>query len=546
MHLALMMTLAFVFRLFLMQWRFAIGFDEPHYLQMGAAAALDGWEHLLHPYWPPMYPALVALFSIFSSDFELVGRLVNVLCGTAALIPVYILAKELFGKTPALISTLLLALFPAIAFSATDALSESSYTLLSISGLTAGWFALKKRAIGLAALAGLFFGMAYLTKPEGLGYLGVFGGFAGMWLLYRIWRFRKFDLVKVIAVTTAVCGVVALPYLIYLKNATGDWTISGKYKVNRFDVNSINKLSPDNKHLPLDMAYHLGTFADYDPDTHTGDDGHARTPGDLAAWVAQNLYKILRTELAGAITAPMFLLMALGLFAVRWMWSQAKLNFYLLAYIVFFWLMVIPFFHINARYFAPLLPLCFVWIGQGAVIVYRRIRHFIANLPFKKIPLSPALAGKLLFTLLLIGLSFLPEMGKVISRSAWDRDFWYDAIELKQAGEWLKENSDSTPVLMSYNKAVDFYSGQFDIRRTATLSYDTVDRIVQYAAYRGVTHIVLDERYLSEFPELTTLFEKKNVPPELVPVYDRVSDVGLRVVIFVLKGSREDGYRAHN
>lgn len=529
--LLIILALAFGFRLVLMQWRFAIGFDEPHYLQMGAAAVQHGLGALLHPYWPPMYPALVALFSLFGSDVELAGRLVNIVCGTLTLVPVFVLARALFGEKPALLSVLLLAIFPAFAFSATDALSESSYTFFSMSGLAAGWFALQRKSLRQAGMAGLFFGMAYLTKPEGLGYLGVFVGFALLWLFYRIVRFKKFDLVKIIATATAVVILVALPYLVYLKNATGDWTISGKYKVNRFDVTSINKLSPDNKHLPLDMAYHLGTFADYDPDTHAGDDGHARSLGALAAWFAQNLYKIFRSELAGAVTAPMFLLMVLGLFAGRWTWPQTRLQLYLLSYIVFFWLMVIPFFHINARYFAPLLPLCFVWIGQGTDLLFRRFQNFFEILPFKQFPLSTDFAGKVMLTIVVITTSFLPEMGKIVARSADDRDFWADAVELKRAGDWLKANTSTTPVLMSYNKSVDFYAGQTDVRNTATFSFDPPDRVVQYARHRHVSHIVLSERYRPEFPNLEPLWQDEQ-RPGLRRVYDEAGDDGMHVLIY--------------
>lgn len=518
-----------------MNWRFAIGFDEPHYLQLGAAAALHGWKNLLHPYWPPMYPALIALLALFSQDFELISQLVSMITGTAVIIPVYLLAKELFGARTALLSALLLALFPALAFDATNALSESTYTFLSVSGVTAGWFALKNRSIGKGALAGAFWGMAYLTKPEGLGYLFVYWFVASVWLIFYWRRDRRLAPVKMMFVTTMVALLCALPYLLYLKQATGEWTISSKYKVNRFDANAINRLSPDNRKSPLDMAYHLGTFHEYDIAMYAGSDGRARNLAELAKTMAENFYKTLRFAIPGVITGPMFFLMALGLVGSRWTWPQAKLHLYLLSFIVFFWLIVIPFFHINDRYFAPLLPICFVWIGQGTVILFKRICHFFRVLPINLFSHASTKWGIALTAVLLLFLSFLPELGKVVGRSRLSRDFWADAVELKEAGDWLRANVDHTPVLMSYNKAVDFYAGQFDIRKTATFSGDSIDRIVQYAAHRGVDYLVLDERYQDAFPKLVDLFHQKDVPGELTLVYEHVSASGLRVIIYQLQ-----------
>jgi 4-amino-4-deoxy-L-arabinose transferase-like glycosyltransferase len=533
--LTAILILGLAFRLFLMNWRFAIGFDEPHYLQLGASAALFGWKNILHPYWPPMYPALVALLSVFSHDFELVGRLVSAITGTAVAVPVYVLAKELYGARAGLLAALLFALFPATAFDDTSALSESAYTFLSISGVAVGWFALKKRSVWKGALAGTLFGLSYLTKPEGVGYLLVYLSVAGIWLLYDWRQHRRLATAKIMLVATAMALFVASPYILYLRQLTGEWIISGKYKVNRFDLPSINRLLPDNQNSPLDMAYHFGTFHEYDANTYTGSDGSDRNLGELAKRMAENVYKLLRYAIPGVITGPMFFLMALGLMAGRWTWPQIQLNLYLFSFIAFFWLIVIAFFHITERYLSPLLPLCFAWIGQGTVVLYKRVQHFFRLLPMRIF--SSARCGLALTAGLLFVFSFLPELGRVVGRSSLSREVWADAVELKQAGNWLKANTNTPPTLMSYNKAVDFYAGQFDIRKTATFSYDSLDRILDYAARRSVNYLVIDERYQDEFPNLSFLLQPESAPEELKPVYEKAGAAGLRVVIYQLQTS---------
>ena len=528
-------ALAIGFRLLLMHWRFAIGFDEPHYLQLGAAARLWGWQHLLHPYWPPMYPALVAILSMFTANFELAGRLVNVLLGAALVFPIFYLAKSLLNDRVALWSALIFALFPATAFSATDALSETTFTFLAFTGVTFGWFALRRRSLWQGAIAGALWGMAYLTKPEGLGYILVFLAFGTLWFVYSALKFKSYSMLKVLLVAPVLTLTVASPYLIYLQAETHDWTISGKYRVNRFDVDSINWLSPDNRQSPLDMAYHQGNFHEYQPVTHAGDDGHARSLGTLARRMAENVYKILRFAIPGVLTAPLLVLLALGLLAFPWRREQTKLNAYLLTFLLFFWIGMIAFFHINDRYFAPLLPACFVWIGAGFVYLAHRLRQIARTLPLKPVATFLAKRHIAVAALLLLGFSFLPEFGKVIGRSPYSPEFWDDAVELKEAGEWIRQNSEKTPVLMSFNKAVDFYAGQYDIRKTATFTLDSLDRIIDYARHQNVDYLVIDARYRERFASLAPLYEGTTRIAGLQREYDRTSAAGVRVLIYRLE-----------
>jgi hypothetical protein len=122
----------------------------------------------------------------------------------------------------------------------------------------------------------------------------------------------------------------------------------------------------------------------------------------------------------------------------------------------------------------------------------------------------------------------------MIKRTKWDPGFWHDAVELKAAGEWLRLHTDTVPVLMSYNKAVNFYAGNHNIRSGATFSQDEWHRIVEYARYRGITHVVWGERYASYFPKLQALADPATAPSELVAVYDETPAPLLRTIIYRL------------
>jgi hypothetical protein len=301
-------------------------------------------------------------------------------------------------------------------------------------------------------------------------------------------------------------------------------------------MDAINYLSPDGKVLPVDMAYHFGNFYEYKPESNVATNGGAPSAAGVAKRFVENFYRALRFAIPGILTAPIFVLFALGLWGEHWNWRQLQLNAYLLAFVGFFWIVVVPFFHINERYLVPLLPICFIWVGRGAWRLYDWLCNLIkvAQQNFAKPVLNVNKSGSALFLLCLFFFSFLPELGKVIARHPASAEYWSDAVELKTAGKWIRENSAETPLIMSYNKAIDFYAGVYDIRRTASFSNDSVDRVLQYADYKDVTHIVVDERYGERFPNLAALFDPGKAPKSLELVHTETGLSGQRVFVYRL------------
>jgi len=81
---------ALVLRLFLAQrFRTAISFDEAHYLRLAASFLQNGPFALLHPYWSPFYPLMIAVFKLPFGNFETAGRLVSIISGCLVVALVY-------------------------------------------------------------------------------------------------------------------------------------------------------------------------------------------------------------------------------------------------------------------------------------------------------------------------------------------------------------------------------------------------------------------------------------------------------------------------
>jgi 4-amino-4-deoxy-L-arabinose transferase-like glycosyltransferase len=534
-------VVAFLYRLFLMRYHFAIGWDEPHYLQLAAVFARGQFIQGFHPYWSPAYPICVAIVSFVSRNLEISGRVVSILFSVLTLFPFYFFTKDLFSKSCAYVSTILLAVYPPLAFSASLTLAEPELVFFLLMAIWMGWKTIKSQSILYSVITGLFFGFAYLSKPEGVGYFAVFLGISGIWVLTG--HFGKNIRKLLVAIIVLISFLItASPYLIYLHQQTGQWTISSKVSANQqFEANAFAdtyfefwSLSEDNTRLPMDAIFHDGNLLQ-SQNRSDGSRGRMNINAVLKKYFT-NLYRMLKYEVPQAFSLILFIFFLLGLLWNSTGQAERGIEGYLLIFIILFWFVIIPLFHINQRYMLPGFTLCFIWIGRGVLIFIGEMREYIKNtILLRKWSIVNQQSGPVISRILALCIILLPfglEFGKIVTRNADSAEDWADAVELKEAGQWISERySSGQPVLMSYNKAVDFYAGCYDIRKGASFSLDSFDRILDYARYRNVQYIVVSERDFGKFPNLKFLFHDDQIPEELELIYqnDRPSPSGVRI-----------------
>jgi 4-amino-4-deoxy-L-arabinose transferase-like glycosyltransferase len=533
-------------RIFLaVRFRSAISFDEAHYLRLAAAFLQHGPFGLLHPYWPPLFPLAIALFKIPAGDFETAGRLVNILAGCGIVAVVHNLAARIFSEKEALISAAFAAFYPSPAFHSTNVMPESLFSLLALSGMLFGWRALEEKR-GLSGLtAGLCWGAAYLVRPEGVGFLLVFTGFTGLLLLLK--GFRKGGWRRITVCVWAFCGFTLLagPYWLYLREATGHWTLSTKGSVNQqleatmtfkdqTNPDPFYRLTADNKHLPMDMAYHFGTLRELSGLRLQPGRVVNVTPAQFAEKYARNLYHAVKSAIPQALTLVPFVLFVAGLTGSVLGRRRFGLAGYFLGNLLFFWFLLVPMFHLNERYFLPLLPVCLIWTGPGMTALSRwAAENLRAAFPPRSEKSGwPSRFGTAAVIAFVLGFGLFPEAARFAGMRTDSPDLWADPVELKRAGEWIRIHTDHPAVLMDANKAVDYYAGQYDIRKGAAFSFDPPERNAIYARHRGVEYMVFSSRYLSWYPNLRPLIEKRDLPAGLTLVYEDDRPAGVRTVVY--------------
>ena len=88
--LAALFLAAFAFRLYLMiQARWAIGFDEAHYLRLAGSFLTQGIPGILHPYWPPLFSACIAFVHLIVGNLEIAARLLNIFLGSISFVLIF-------------------------------------------------------------------------------------------------------------------------------------------------------------------------------------------------------------------------------------------------------------------------------------------------------------------------------------------------------------------------------------------------------------------------------------------------------------------------
>ena len=166
----------------------------------------------------------------------------HVLLGSLVILPMYGLARELYGRRVGLLAALLGAIYPALAVSPLywSTMTEPPYALFVLTGLYAtlrcsqslrGEAGTRGPAWGWAALMG---GRLWPGLPGAARGAGLPGGDAGLpgHHLAGLGPPPAGPAAGQRAIAVAITALLALPYVLYLHRATGLWVISGKQGVS--------------------------------------------------------------------------------------------------------------------------------------------------------------------------------------------------------------------------------------------------------------------------------------------------------------------------
>jgi len=514
--------------------------DEPFYLWLGRnwltgqGYSFTGYPDVHHT---PLYPLISGLFYLLTRNvvtpawraMELASDVSYVFFGVLLVIPLYFLAKEMYRREVGHVSVLLAAVYPAIAIAPIfwGTLTEPPYYFFVYTGVLMALLAMRRDRPWFYALAGVCFGLAYLTRPEAVAYVAVSGLVLA---LVRLAEKRLFTRRTCALLSLYVIGflVFFLPYVYYVYRETGSWMVSEKAGVTFvtcLGLSEGNTRAFDEATWGLDTTGREVFFFSRESYHVSMVDLILAYPREFVQLLIRNARSFVASLLSRRLF-PYYLLPLLGLAFFKAAWNKARAKGELLllasltpvgAFLLFF---------IQDRYIATLLPTLTIWLGLGVYELGAWFKETGANLLGSRFPrMQRALYA---VPVILMILFFLLLQPRIIRQYTSIDSF---RTEHKTVGLWLGENIPHESVVMSRYPALAFYA---DTRWEPTPNAEYA-QLLAYAQANGVDYFVLDEvETRSLRPQLAFLLDENNVPAELELVHVDNSAKG-KLVIFRLK-----------
>ena len=405
----------------------------------------------------PFYPFLIFLFSPDTTHVEITGRLISLFFGTLTIIPLFYLVKEAIGQKEAIFTALFYSFHPYLATYSGMLLTEATYWGFLILSVYYFWTGLRKEKLGRMALSGFFLGLAYLTRPEGMGYVLVYliwiivdGGLKKKWL-------KKFVSMGVLALSVFI---FVIPYVLYIHHETGQWLISKKglgtqaqfFKKGVEEVNPSKDIEPDK---PVKKNFRIQKI----------------TP-KVVHFLPFVIYHYLR-----AYHFSLWLFLFFGLIRVRG--RVIAFELFLASLVLFHLFSLSTFVPSTIRFSVPVIPLSLFWAGTGILEMKRHLG---------KIRIANPEKVTALFIMVVI-LSQLPQSLTPERKSRADQ---------KKVGLWLKQNTPQDAIIMSNSPIEAFYADrEFTMLPEGISTHGnpckSYNEIIHYAKMERVRYILINK-----------------------------------------------------
>jgi len=210
---------ALLFRVVLASFPRVIRWDEPDYLWLGKSL-LTGYGYTITGVPNP----------------EAGSNFWYVLFGAVTVVPVFFLARRIYGYEVAVLSAGLVAIFPGLSSTILywGTMTEPLFIFLICCAMWAAAVALDKDEWWAYAFVGGLSGLAYLARPEGLVWLVIFSLLLILVLALKR-RLLRWRTLTQLAICLAGFVLCAAPYVAFLYRHSGKWMPTGKLSIT-YDI----------------------------------------------------------------------------------------------------------------------------------------------------------------------------------------------------------------------------------------------------------------------------------------------------------------------
>jgi len=405
---------------------------------------------------PPFYPFLIFLFSTNTAHVEITGRLISLFFGTLTIIPLFYLVKGAIGKTEAIISALLYSSHPYLVTYSGMLLTEATYWGLLILSVYFLWTGLKKEKVWRVALSGCFLGLAYLTRPEGVGCLVIYVAWLAVDGILRKKWLKKLILTGILVSSVLV---FVIPYVLYIHYETGQWLISKKAvgTQSRFLKKTVGRedsLKSIEQNKPVKKNSRI-----------------LRISQNIVRFLPYVIYHYLR-----AYHFSLWLFLFFGLIRIRGKIIAYEL--FLGSFVLFHLFSLSAFNPSTIRFSVPVIPLSLFWAGTGILEIRRLLEKIKIADPEKVVFL----------VISFVILTQLPQCLIPERRSRADQ---------RKVGVWLNQNTPEDAIIMSNSPIEAFYANREFMLLPQGIPTPgnpgkSYNEIIDYAKKEGVRYILVN------------------------------------------------------
>ncbi|HTF35240.1 MAG TPA: glycosyltransferase family 39 protein [Myxococcota bacterium] len=454
--------------------------DGPEFLRISKAMAAHDWGAALADDYHPLYSfATVAtqLVAPLPNDgYVSAAVLVSILAGVASVLCLYLFVRSAFGTAAAWPAALALAVHPyAVRFSA-DVQSDGLYLALFLASVAALWAALRDGGPALAGWAGALSGLAYLTRPEGVGVALVGGALGGLRTLGA--QGSRARWMGWLAALGAGSLLVMAPYLVSIRVETGRWQLTKKKSLER--VAFLDEEAAAAPASPAPAPGSVSTPAPAAPPQGPALSSSASPEAEAPSPGRRQVFFGFVSTLASTIRPEILLLLLVGVYSCRG--RPGPRAVFVLAFLGLYGVVLLGlalhYGYLSRRHALPPLALTFGYAALGVPVLGHTLVSLGGRLFRAKATPRPRLA---------LGLGLLCLLAPSLGKELRPRD--HAGLAERRAAEWLRtEGLAPGPVAASKDRVAYYADAPF-----VPLRHAPDAGLVADLKARGARYLIVEE-----------------------------------------------------
>lgn len=524
---AALLTIWFIYIFYPFHYKeWIISADGVTYAHIAKNVLLDGSLGWQATWAPPFYSILTAGVYHMVKDLLISSYIVSMAMSWLLPVSVYILAASIFNRKAAILAGILTALHPHFLTGYMSCEPEITYTTLLVFSVAFSWLAYSKSSILYGLLSGLLFSMAYMTRSEGFM---IFGFVLSAIIFLHIKDKKDIRSLACIAAMVLVFLLASFPYLMFLKETYGKWTLSSKSSYvqiwMKWRIYHDNDLGEQGNPELWGLSKN-GKLMWQEP----------KGVGDLIDYLMSHPEKSIKVYLhnfsmqlpgripnsGGSLSFPTVLPIYFAIPALfAFLLPEVRRNYkgLLVVSSPFLFLFVLPIFAEGwVKYLLPYLPFLIVLASVGLIGFVQKV-------------VSPELIRNTLIGIFAVTVVFYdirviavnPEAGVKVFKVLF-------AEEQIKAGKWAQKRFKGTPnYMIQWSKLAYYLNG-----RWTAMPVTDYDRMVWYARKNRVDYLVFETSGRGESEEIVKDVAMNTPELEVADVYE-ASTMPYGVVFFRLK-----------